>query len=146
MREASKSAKTPPKTRTAAGHGGVPREDFMPMCERMLELYMRRLGLDGQPMTLSAAELAHAGRTRPPLPPADNCGARLRDGSLCARPPVEGRRRCRSHGCAPHAGAPKGNRNALKHGRFTAKEIASGRRIDEFVRECRETLRRLESR
>jgi hypothetical protein len=145
MREASKSAKTPPKTRAPAVHGVVPPEDFMPMCERMLELYMRRLGLDGQPMTLSAEELARAGRTRPPAP-ADSCGACLRDGSLCARPPVEGRRRCRSHGCAPHAGAPKGNRNALKHGRFTAKEIASGRRIDEFVRECRETLRRLDSR
>ena len=146
MRRASKPAKTRSKTWARAGRGAVPREDFMPMCERMLEMYLRLLGLDGQPMALSAAELARAGRTRPPAPPADSCGARLRDGSLCARPPLEGRRRCRSHGCAPRAGAPKGNRNALKHGRFTAKEIASGRRIDEFVRECRETLRRLESR
>ena len=116
------------------------------MCERMLELYMRRLGLDGQPMTLSAAELARAGRTRPPPPPADSCGARLRDGSLCARPPVEGRRRCRSHGCAPRTGAPKGNCNALKHGRFTAAEIARGRRLDEFIRECRDTLRQADDK
>lgn len=141
MTEPSKSAKTPPKTRTTAVHGVVPRQDFMAMCERMLEMYMRRLGLDGQPMSLGAAELARAGRTRPPARPAVSCGARLRDGSLCARPPVEGRRRCRSHGCAPGTGAPNGNRNALKHGRFTAAEIARGRRLDEFIRECRETVR-----
>jgi hypothetical protein len=36
---------------------------------------------------------------------------------------------------------PKGNRNALKHGCFSAKEIAKGRRISEFIRECRETMR-----
>src|SRR5882724_976424 len=146
MTEASKSAKTQPKTWTLPVHGAVPREDFMPVCERMLEIYMRRLGLDGQPMTLSAAELARAGRTRPPALTADSCGARLRDGSLCTRPPVEGRRRCRSHGCAPRTGAPKGNRNALKHGRFTTAEVARGRRISEFVRECRETIRQLEGR
>jgi hypothetical protein len=144
MTEAAKTAKTPRKIRTPAVHGVVPREDFMAMCERMLELYLRRLGLDGQPMTLSAAELARAGRTRPPAAPADSCGARLRDGSLCARPPVEGRRRCRSHGCAPRTGAPKGNSNALKHGRFTATAIAGGRRLDAFIRECQETLRQLE--
>src|SRR5262245_41198614 len=125
MRNASKAAKTPPKSRMPAMPGAAPA-DFMAMCERMLELYLRRLGLDGRPMTLSAAELAHAGRTRPPAAPTERCGARLRDGALCARAPVEGRRRCRSHGCAPRTGAPKGNSNALKHGRFTAAAIASG--------------------
>src|SRR5262245_53180004 len=105
MTEARKAAKTAPKIQISAVHGAGSRADFMAMCERMLELYLRRLGLDGQPVTLSAAELARAGRTRRPSAPADSCGARLRDGSLCARPPVEGRRRCRSHGCAPHAGA-----------------------------------------
>ncbi len=126
--------------------GAMPRTDFMAMCERMLELYLRRLGLDGQPMALSAGELARAGRRRPPPAPAERCGARLREGSLCARPPVEGRRRCRSHGCAPRTGAPKGNGNALKHGRFTAVEIARGRRLDEFIRECRGTLRQVDDK
>ncbi len=142
MTKASAPATPPTGRRTAAADNAYQREDLMLMCERLLEIYLRRLGLDGQPMTLDAAELARAGRARrrAPAPPADSCGARLRDGSLCLRPPVEGRWRCRSHGCAPHTGAPKGNSNALKHGRFTAAEIAKGRRLDEFIRECRETL------
>src|SRR5215510_13460555 len=109
----------PTTNKTAAADSADRPEDFMPMCERLLEMYLRRLGLDGKPATLDAAELARAKRVRPPAPNADSCGACLRDGSLCARPPVEGRRRCRSHGCAPRTGAPAGNRNALKHGRFT---------------------------
>ena len=144
MTEASMPAMPPGETGTAAAGNADRCEDFMPMCERLLEIYMRRLGLDGQPMTFSAAELACAGRTRAPAQPAESCGARLPDGSLCPRPPVEGRRRCRSHGCAPRTGAPKGNRNALKHGRFAAAEIARGRRISEFLRECRESLRDVE--
>jgi hypothetical protein len=119
--------------------GSVP-PDIMALSLRLLARYMRQLdpnGDDGRPP---------APRTRRPraaAAPADSCGARLRDGSLCQRPPVEGRRRCRSHGCAPRAGAPEGNRNALKHGRFTAKELAYGRRISEFIRESRETIRDL---
>jgi hypothetical protein len=136
----------PSKTATAAAGNAERREDFMPMCERFLEIYMRQLGLDGQPMTFSAAELARARRTRPPALQAESCGARLPGGSLCLRPPVEGRRRCRSHGCAPRTGAPKGNHNALKHGRFAAAEIARRRRISEFLGECRETLRQGERR
>jgi glucans biosynthesis protein len=122
--------------------GGV-RPDIMAMCLRLLAMYMQQLMLDGDdapPSSAGAAVAAGGRRARSPVPPADNCGARLRDGSPCRRPPVEGRRRCRSHGCAPRAGAPKGNRNALKHGCFTAKEIAKGRRISEFIRECRETM------
>ena len=141
MTEASVPAMPPSETGAAAAGSAERHEDFMAMCERLLGLYMRQLGLDGQPMTLHTAELARAGRTRRPVPQAESCGARLRDGSLCPRPPVEGRRRCRGHGCAPRAGAPKGNRNALKHGRFAAAEIARSRRIGEFLRECRETLR-----
>jgi hypothetical protein len=117
--------------------GGV-RPDIMAMCLRLLAMYMRQLMLDGDDAPPSTAG---AGGRRGAAPPADSCGARLRDGSPCQRPPVEGRRRCRSHGCAPRAGAPKGNRNALKHGCFSAKEIAKGRRISEFIRECRETMR-----
>jgi hypothetical protein len=114
----------------------VPPE-IMAMCMRLLAMYMRQLHVDGDDGRPPAPRPR---RTRASAAPADSCGARLRDGSLCPRPPVEGRRRCRSHGCAPRAGAPKGNRNALTHGRFTAKELAYGRRISAFVRECRETM------
>jgi hypothetical protein len=120
--------------------GGV-RPDIMATCLRLLAMYMRQLMLDGDEGQTPAAG---AERRHATSPPADSCGARLRDGSPCPRPPVEGRRRCRSHGCAPRAGAPRGNRNALKHGCFAAKEIARGRRISEFIRECRETMRQLE--
>src|SRR5262249_39443822 len=143
MTHATEPAKASPEAGAPTARRAVPRADVMPMYERMLELYLRQLGLDGQPMTLTEAELARARRGRRPGAgaPAGSRGARLRERPLGARPPVDGRRRCRSHGCAPHAGAPEGNSNALKHGRFTAKEVAKGRRIEAFIRECRETLR-----
>ncbi len=51
------------------------------------------------------------------------CGARTRRGSPCRSPAVKGRRRCRMHGGAPGSGAQPGNRNALKHGRYTRELI-----------------------
>ena len=39
------------------------------------------------------------------------CGARLPDGTACAKPPAPGRTRCAAHGGAEGAGGPKGNRN-----------------------------------
>jgi uncharacterized protein YjcR len=41
--------------------------------------------------------------------------------------------RCRMHG-GLSPGAPKGNRNAFKHGRYTAEAIAGRRQIAELVR------------
>jgi hypothetical protein len=41
--------------------------------------------------------------------------------------------RCRMHG-GPSPGAPKGNKNALKHGRYTADAIARRREIAELLR------------
>jgi uncharacterized protein YjcR len=41
--------------------------------------------------------------------------------------------RCRMHGGAS-TGAPKGNRNALKHGVFTAESIAERREIAALLR------------
>jgi len=42
--------------------------------------------------------------------------------------------RCRMHGGAS-PGASKGNKNALKHGRYTAETIANRREIAALVRE-----------
>ncbi|WP_424774473.1 hypothetical protein [Novosphingobium sp.] len=36
---------------------------------------------------------------------------------------MKGRKRCRLHGCAPGSGAPKGNQNAFKHGRYSHENI-----------------------
>ena len=44
--------------------------------------------------------------------------------------------RCRMHG-GMSPGAPKGNKNALKHGHYTAKAIASRREIARVLREAR---------
>src|ERR1700743_492515 len=52
----------------------------------------------------------------------ETCGARNRQGSRCCRRPHPGKRRCWLHGGAPGSGAPKGNRNAVKHGHFTAQQ------------------------
>ena len=51
------------------------------------------------------------------------CGAKTRSGAPCKSPVVKGKRRCRMHGGAEGSGAPKGNQNALKHGRFTREAI-----------------------
>ncbi len=67
------------------------------------------------------------------------CGARTRNGTACRAPAVTGKQRCRMHGGARGSGAPKCNKNALKHGGHTraAREdrkarrasIAAGRKV-----------------
>jgi uncharacterized protein YjcR len=49
------------------------------------------------------------------------------------------------HGGAAGSGAPKGNQNALKHGRFTRQEIALRRHLRDLLRKSDELLRELES-
>jgi glucans biosynthesis protein len=60
-----------------------------------------------------------------PIEPANlanspRCGAKTRSGGECRSPAVRGRRRCRLHG-GTSPGAPKGNRNAWKHGNRSAE-------------------------
>jgi glucans biosynthesis protein len=71
------------------------------------------------------------------------CGARTRKGGRCLRRPARGFVRCRWHGGHDRIGAPKANRNAVKHGLFTAEEIARRREINEFIRACWRTLREM---
>jgi glucans biosynthesis protein len=72
------------------------------------------------------------------------CGARLRQGGTCPLPPAPGKRRCFQHGGARGIGAPKGSRNAWKHGAYTREEIAQRQRINAFLRECVQTIRQIE--
>ena len=58
---------------------------------------------------------------------APRCRARTRRGSPCQSPAMKNGR-CRMHG-GTSPGAPKGNKNALKHGRYTAEAIARRREI-----------------
>ena len=60
---------------------------------------------------------------------------RTRQGSPCRSPAVKGRGRCRMHGGAAGSGAPAGNRNALKHGRYTRELIEFKRSVRELLRE-----------
>ena len=48
------------------------------------------------------------------------------------------------HGGAPGSGAPKGNKNALKHGLYTKEAIAEQRALREFMREARLKLEEIE--
>ncbi|MFY9772001.1 MAG: HGGxSTG domain-containing protein [Xanthobacteraceae bacterium] len=65
------------------------------------------------------------------------CGARTRSGKPYRAPAVKGKKRCRMHGGAPGSGAPRGNQNALKHGRYTREDIAQRRKRRPQIREIR---------
>ena len=70
------------------------------------------------------------------LASAPRCGARARTrgGAPCRSPAVRGSARCRMHG-GKGSGAPRGNRNAWKHGAFSGqmKDIARYLRITSMV-------------
>ena len=70
-------------------------------------------------MPAGLSECALKTEGQPSASPA--CGARTRSGAACDRAPEGGHRRCRLHGGAPDTGAPRGNNNARKHGRYSAK-------------------------
>ncbi|WP_083875710.1 HGGxSTG domain-containing protein [Caenispirillum salinarum] len=68
---------------------------------------------------------------------APRCGAKTRSGGACRAPAVTGRRRCRMHGGAPGSGAPLGNQNARKHGRYSAAAKEERRLVRSLIREMR---------
>jgi uncharacterized protein YjcR len=49
-------------------------------------------------------------------------------------PAVRGKKRCRMHGGAPGSGAPRGNKNAFKHGLYTRKARDERRRVQDLLR------------
>jgi uncharacterized protein YjcR len=61
-----------------------------------------------------------------------------RSGKPCRSPAVRGRSVCRMHGAG---GAPKGNKNALKHGLYTAEAIETRRMVADLTRQARETVK-----
>jgi uncharacterized protein YjcR len=50
------------------------------------------------------------------------------------------------HGGAAGSGAPIGNKNALKHGRYTAEAIARRRQVSELIKVARATLAEIKER
>jgi hypothetical protein len=77
---------------------------------------------------------------------APRCGARNRSGKPCRAPAVRGKRRCRMHGGAAGSGAPIGNKNALRHGRYAAEAVDQRRRVSELIRAARATLAMMKDR
>jgi len=65
-----------------------------------------------------------------------------RSGLQCRAPAVRGHSVCRMHGAA--GGAPKGNRNALRHGEFTAESLDFKKRITALARMTRKTMTAIE--
>jgi hypothetical protein len=85
-------------------------------------------------------------RNTGPMFASQRCGARTRKGCPCKAPAVRGKRRCRMHGGAPGSGAPKENRNALKHGRYTREAIGERKRLRELVQQSRKLIAGLPGR
>jgi hypothetical protein len=76
-------------------------------------------------------------RNTGPMLSSLRCGAKTRSGGSCRSPAVQGKKRCRMHGGAAGSGAPRGNKNAQKHGRYTRDTIAERRRVRELIRQAR---------
>lgn len=71
------------------------------------------------------------------------CGAKTRRGIPCEAPAVRGRKRCRMHGGARGAGAPRGNSNALKSGLYTAESLELRRHVAQLIRESRKIIQEM---
>jgi uncharacterized protein YjcR len=83
-------------------------------------------------------------RNTGPMLASRRCGAKTRKGGSCKSPAVQGKKRCRMHGGAPGSGAPRGNKNAQKHGLYTREAIVQRRQLRELMRQSRELLLKIE--
>lgn len=63
---------------------------------------------------------------------SSRCGARTRSGKPCQSPAMANGR-CRLHG-GKSPGPPLGNKNAFKHGCYSAEAIARRRRVADLIR------------
>jgi hypothetical protein len=72
----------------------------------------------------------------------NRCLARTRKGksTFCQARKVSGKKRCRMHG-GTSDGAPKGNKNAFKHGRYSKEVIEKRKSATKLKREFMELLR-----
>jgi hypothetical protein len=78
-------------------------------------------------------------QSRLPMHLSRRCGARTRSESRCQSPAMPNGR-CRMHG-GLSPGAPKGNRNAFKHGRYTVGAIGNRREVATLLRTMRALAR-----
>jgi hypothetical protein len=83
-------------------------------------------------------------RNTGPMLDSRRCGAKSRSGKPCRSPAVTGKKRCRMHGGAAGSGAPRGNKNALKHGRSTRDAIEERQRLRALLRQSRSLIQQIE--
>ena len=83
-------------------------------------------------------------RNTGPMLSSLRCGAKTRSGKPCRSPAVRGKKRCRMHGGALGSGAPRGNKNAFKHGLYTREAIVERRQILDLMRQSRKLLLEIE--
>jgi hypothetical protein len=76
-----------------------------------------------------------------PMHLSPRCGVRTRKGVPCQSPAMPNGR-CRMHG-GKSPGAPKGNRNARKHGHYSAEAIAMRKLVRQLLLDARETVERI---
>ena len=81
-------------------------------------------------MTKTTDNLMHKAHQSP------RCLARTRRGTLCLCPALKGKKRCRLHG-GKSTGAPRGNKNAWKHGARSAETIAAARLLRDVAKLAR---------
>jgi hypothetical protein len=89
--------------------------------------------------TIHCHQKANTMPSQRPMHLTPRCGARTRGGNSC-RAPAMPNGRCRMHG-GPSPGAPKGNKNALKHGLYTAEAPRAASK-DVRVDACSESPRK----
>ena len=80
-------------------------------------------------------------QSKSPMHLSPRCGAQTRSGSQCKSPAMPNGR-CRMHG-GMSPGAPKGNKNAFKHGHYAAEAIASRREIAKLLRDARALVKQV---
>lgn len=79
-------------------------------------------------------------RNTGPTRKSPRCGAKTRRRTPCKAPAVIVKTRCRMHGGARGSGAPKGNKNALKYGLYTAESKAFNAFVRETLKRGRDVL------
>jgi hypothetical protein len=80
-----------------------------------------------------------------PMLTSPRCRAHTRSGTPCRSPAVAGKKRCRMHGGAAGSGAPKGNRNAFKHGLHAKAAVAERNQARALMRQAHKLLQGIES-
>ena len=71
---------------------------------------------------------------------AQRCGAKTRRGTPYQSPAMPNGR-CRMHG-GKSPGAPKGNRNAWKHGHYSAEAIAMRKLVRQLLSDAKDLVER----